>query len=46
MPQRAGIGLRSISERVRSLGGVLRLHSRPGAGWLLCLSIPVGRVSQ
>lgn len=46
MPQRAGIGLRSISERVRSLGGVLRLHSRPGAGWLLCLSIPVARVSQ
>ncbi|MDO9623747.1 MAG: histidine kinase [Pseudomonas sp.] len=41
MPQRAGIGLRSIRERARCLGGVLRLHSRPGAGWALCLSIPL-----
>ena len=41
MPQRAGIGLRSISERARCLGGVLRLNSRPGAGWALCLSIPL-----
>ncbi|WP_296220172.1 HAMP domain-containing sensor histidine kinase [Pseudomonas sp. UBA2684] len=41
MPQRPGIGLRSISERARCLGGVLRLHSRPGAGWILCLSVPL-----
>lgn len=41
LPQRPGIGLRSIGERARSLGGALRLLSRPGAGWALCLSIPL-----
>jgi two-component system sensor histidine kinase UhpB len=41
MPQRGGIGLRSIGERARCLGGMLRLHSRPGAGWALCLSMPL-----
>ncbi|WP_298188351.1 HAMP domain-containing sensor histidine kinase [uncultured Pseudomonas sp.] len=39
LPQRPGIGLRSIHERARSLGGVLRVHSRPQAGWALCLSL-------
>jgi two-component system sensor histidine kinase UhpB len=38
LPQRPGIGLRSISERARSLGAVLRIHSRPEAGWALCLT--------
>lgn len=39
LPQRPGIGLRSIHERARSLGAVLRVHSRPQAGWALCLSL-------
>ncbi|HZX19264.1 MAG TPA: histidine kinase [Pseudomonas sp.] len=39
LPQRPGIGLRSIHERARSLGAVLRVHSRPHAGWALCLTL-------
>ena len=31
----------SMRERSRSLGGELRLHSRPQAGWALCLNIPL-----
>ncbi|RJG08682.1 sensor histidine kinase [Pseudomonas cavernicola] len=38
---RPGIGLRSMLERARCLGGELRLRTRPGCGWLLCLSIPL-----
>ena len=41
LPQRPGIGLRSIHERARSLGAVLRVHSRPQAGWALCLTLIV-----
>lgn len=41
LPQRAGIGLRSISERARSLGGVVHWRSRPGRGWLLRLRVPL-----
>lgn len=41
LPLRPGIGLRSMLERSRSLGGELRLHSRPQAGWALCLNIPL-----
>ncbi|MFG5863556.1 HAMP domain-containing sensor histidine kinase [Metapseudomonas sp. CR1201] len=37
----AGIGLRSMRERARCLGGELRLLTRPGAGLALCLSIPL-----
>jgi two-component system sensor histidine kinase UhpB len=37
---RPGIGLRSMGERARCLGGQLRLRTRPGNGWLLRLSIP------
>jgi two-component system sensor histidine kinase UhpB len=39
LPQRPGIGLRSIQERARSLGAVLHLSSRPQAGWALCLTL-------
>lgn len=39
LPQRPGIGLRSIHERARSLGALLRVHSRPQAGWALCLTL-------
>ena len=38
---RPGIGLRSMGERARCLGGQLRLRARPGSGWLLRLSMPV-----
>lgn len=41
LPLHPGIGLRSMRERSRSLGGELRLHSRPQAGWALCLNIPL-----
>ncbi len=41
LPQRPGIGLRSIEERARSLGAVLRIHSRPNAGWALCLTLAI-----
>ena len=40
-PQRPGVGLYSMFERARSLGGELRIISRPGAGWALALSIPL-----
>ncbi|MGF6691904.1 signal transduction histidine kinase [Metapseudomonas resinovorans] len=36
-----GIGLRSMRERARCLGGELRLLTRPGAGLVLSLSVPV-----
>ncbi|VVN81315.1 histidine kinase [Pseudomonas fluorescens] len=39
-PQRPGVGLYSMQERARSLGGELRIFSQPGAGWALALSIP------
>lgn len=41
LPHRQGIGLRSIHERARSLGAVLRVHSRPHAGWALCLTLVI-----
>ncbi|MFL6969782.1 MULTISPECIES: HAMP domain-containing sensor histidine kinase [Pseudomonas] len=40
-PARAGVGLHSMAERARSLGGELRVMSRPGAGWALDLNIPL-----
>lgn len=41
LPQRPGIGLRSIQERARSLGAELRIHTRPGSGWALDLTLPI-----
>ncbi|WP_260955835.1 HAMP domain-containing sensor histidine kinase [Pseudomonas citri] len=38
---RAGVGLHSMSERARSLGGELRVINQPGAGWALALNIPM-----
>lgn len=38
---RPGIGLRSMGERARCLGGEVRLRTRPGQGWLLRLQIPL-----
>ncbi|MCQ6258648.1 ATP-binding protein [Pseudomonas sp. Q11] len=40
-PHRPGVGLHSMSERARSLGGELRIISQPGAGWALALNIPL-----
>lgn len=39
-PSHAGVGLRSMRERARCLGGRLRLRHRPGAGWMLLLDVP------
>ncbi|NBF06659.1 sensor histidine kinase [Pseudomonas sp. Fl5BN2] len=39
--RRAGVGLHSMAERARSLGGELRIINRPGAGWALALNIPL-----
>jgi len=36
-----GLGFASISDRVASLGGTLRLHSSPGAGTRLEVSVPL-----
>lgn len=38
-PARPGVGLHSMAERARSLGGELRIISQPGAGWALALNI-------
>lgn len=40
-PARPGVGLHSMAERARSLGGELRIISQPGAGWALALNIVV-----
>lgn len=40
-PSRPGVGLHSMFERARSLGGELRIISHPGAGWALALSMPL-----
>ncbi|AAY91485.1 HAMP domain-containing protein [Pseudomonas protegens] len=40
-PQRPGVGLHSMAERARSLGGELHILSRPGAGWALALNMPL-----
>jgi signal transduction histidine kinase len=36
-----GLGLISISERIEAAGGTLDIHSTPGAGTLLTISIPL-----
>ncbi|MDO7896983.1 HAMP domain-containing sensor histidine kinase [Pseudomonas citrulli] len=40
-PARAGVGLHSMLERARSLGGELRIISQPGDGWALALNMPL-----
>ncbi|BAO61598.1 sensor histidine kinase [Pseudomonas protegens] len=40
-PLRPGVGLHSMAERARSLGGELHILSRPGAGWALALNMPL-----
>lgn len=45
-PVRAGIGLRSMIERARCLGGELKVLSRPGRGWAIRLDIPMLEASR
>ena len=40
-PQRPGVGLYSMAERARCLGGELKIISQPGAGWALALNVPL-----
>jgi PAS domain S-box-containing protein len=44
-PQRAGLGLVSMHERARLLGGFLRIHSRSGQGAKVCAWIPFSQES-
>ena len=37
------IGLASASERIEALGGSFEIDSRPGAGTVVCATIPVSR---
>lgn len=39
--RRAGVGLHSMAERARCLGGELRIINCPGAGWALALNVPL-----
>lgn len=39
-PQRPGVGLHSMYERARCLGGELKIVSHPGKGWALALDMP------
>jgi signal transduction histidine kinase len=38
---RIGLGLRSIDERVRFVGGTVQLESRPGQGTSLLVRVPL-----
>ncbi|MBI3664863.1 MAG: histidine kinase, partial [Acidobacteria bacterium] len=40
-PAQDGIGLTSIRQRVRSLGGVFQIESAPGEGTRLSVSLPL-----
>jgi signal transduction histidine kinase len=41
--QRTGIGLMSMQERTRLLGGFIRIHSHPGHGTKVCAWIPLSQ---
>ncbi len=40
---RRGVGMRSMAERVESLGGTFEVRSAPGAGTSITATIPLGR---
>ncbi len=37
---KAGLGLRSMRERLRAVGGTIDIQSRPGAGTRVCVEVP------
>ena len=41
--ERVGLGLVSMQERARLLGGFLQIHSRPGQGAKVCAWIPISQ---
>lgn len=41
LPEKAGLGLRSMCERARSLGGKAEFFSQSGQGTRVCLTIPL-----
>ncbi|MCS7023693.1 MAG: histidine kinase [Bryobacteraceae bacterium] len=43
---KSGLGLIGIQERVRDLGGVVKITSRPGAGTLLELELPIREMAH
>jgi two-component system, sensor histidine kinase LadS len=45
-PPGNGLGLESMAERARMLGGVLAIDSRPGAGTTLRLELPIREAMQ
>lgn len=38
-----GFGLTAMEERIKELGGILIVQSKPGEGFQICITIPVGR---
>jgi PAS domain S-box-containing protein len=42
-PGEVGLGLISIEERARLLGGTLQIRSRPGLGCRITVDVPIGR---
>ena len=42
-PQRAGIGMRSMTERAAEIGGSVSVHSEAGRGTRVSVRLPVGR---
>lgn len=41
LPSRIGLGIRSMEERLRPIGGKLDIQSRPGAGTRIQVAVPV-----
>jgi signal transduction histidine kinase len=41
-PKRGGYGLLGMRERVETLGGTLRAGPRPGTGWSVLATVPIG----
>ena len=41
-----GMGMRNVQERIRQMGGTLRLHSRPDEGTLFQFSIPLSPLTH
>ncbi|PCM44544.1 histidine kinase [Marinobacter sp. ANT_B65] len=41
LPEKAGLGLRSMRERARCLGGKVQFFSKAGEGTCICLAVPL-----